>query len=357
MILSKGGANPMNQMLTVSTVSKKLGISSRMLRYYEQVGLIESQRMDDYAYRVYDEDAIRKLRQIIILRKLRVPVKQIREIFENSEAAVVIDVFERNISELNEEITAMSTVKAILSGLVEELREKANVRLQLDYLGDSSVFAIVESISLPKNILQEEKSMSDLNKASEQLSKLTDSDVRIIYIPPSAVASAIGTGFDGAAEHEADTIMGKFNDEVLSKINPGTRYFGFNNGVYGNEGIYVRPLEHRYEVWAAVPDDLDIPEPLVKKHFKGGLYAAYTSKPVDFKHWGYLGNWLADNEEFCYDADRSYRDDTPERYIPRWSGWGCLEEHFNSYNIYGLKDRKHVITHIDFLIPIKEKQS
>ena len=49
----------MNQMLTVSTVSKNLGISSRMLRYYEQVGLIESQRMDDYAYRAYDEDAIR----------------------------------------------------------------------------------------------------------------------------------------------------------------------------------------------------------------------------------------------------------------------------------------------------------
>ena len=61
----------MNQMLTVSTVSKNLGISSRMLRYYEQIGLIESRRMNDYAYRVYDENAIRKLRQIIILRKLR----------------------------------------------------------------------------------------------------------------------------------------------------------------------------------------------------------------------------------------------------------------------------------------------
>ena len=114
-----------------------------------------------------DENSIRKLRQIIILRRLRVPVKQIREIFGNSEAAAVIDVFERNISELDEEITALSTVKSILNGLVEELREKANVRLQLEYLGDSSVFAIAESISLPKNILQEEKSMNDLNKAEE----------------------------------------------------------------------------------------------------------------------------------------------------------------------------------------------
>jgi len=48
----------MKQMQTVGTVSKSLGISSRMLRYYEKIGLIESGRMEDYAYRVYDEAAI-----------------------------------------------------------------------------------------------------------------------------------------------------------------------------------------------------------------------------------------------------------------------------------------------------------
>jgi len=136
-------------MQTVSAVSKNLGISSRMLRYYEQVGLIESQRMEDYAYRVYDENAIRRLRQIIILRKLRVPVKQIREIFSNSDAVDIIEIFERNISELDEQITALSTVKSILSRLVWELHEKANMRLKLDCLGDSSVFAAVEWRAFP----------------------------------------------------------------------------------------------------------------------------------------------------------------------------------------------------------------
>lgn len=33
-----------------------------MLRYYEQMGLIKSNRKKDYAYRVYDEDAISRLR-------------------------------------------------------------------------------------------------------------------------------------------------------------------------------------------------------------------------------------------------------------------------------------------------------
>ena len=53
----KEGVNNMNQMQTIGTVSKNLGISSRMLRYYEQIGLIGSRRVEDYAYRVYDEEA------------------------------------------------------------------------------------------------------------------------------------------------------------------------------------------------------------------------------------------------------------------------------------------------------------
>lgn len=43
---------------TISQVSKNFGISTRMLRYYEQLGLIESFRREDYAYRMYNEAAI-----------------------------------------------------------------------------------------------------------------------------------------------------------------------------------------------------------------------------------------------------------------------------------------------------------
>ncbi|NLV37000.1 MAG: MerR family DNA-binding transcriptional regulator, partial [Clostridiaceae bacterium] len=42
------------ELQTISQVSRDYGISTRMLRYYEQAGLILSLRKDDYAYRVYD---------------------------------------------------------------------------------------------------------------------------------------------------------------------------------------------------------------------------------------------------------------------------------------------------------------
>ena len=43
--------------MTVSEVSRKFDVSTRMLRYYEQEGLICSLRKEGYAYRVYDEEA------------------------------------------------------------------------------------------------------------------------------------------------------------------------------------------------------------------------------------------------------------------------------------------------------------
>ena len=164
----------MNQIQTVSTVSKNLGISSRMLRYYEQVGLIKSQRVDGYAYRVYDETAIKRLQQIVILRKLQIPVKQIKEILNNQDAVAVIEIFEQNISALDEQITALSTVKTILRRFVDELQEKADVHLKLDLLADKTMFAVMSALSFSENKIKEKVSMDELNKANETIAKLQE---------------------------------------------------------------------------------------------------------------------------------------------------------------------------------------
>lgn len=94
------------ELQTIRQVSRDYGISARMLRYYEQAGLIQSHRKKDYAYRVYDENAVSRLRQIIVLRKLRVPVKHIVSILNNSDAAEAVELFRQNISQIDNEITA-----------------------------------------------------------------------------------------------------------------------------------------------------------------------------------------------------------------------------------------------------------
>ena len=70
--------------LTITQLTKSLGVSTRMLRYYEHIGLLESRRVEGYAYRVYDDQAAARLKQIVILRKLRVPLKQIALLLSTS---------------------------------------------------------------------------------------------------------------------------------------------------------------------------------------------------------------------------------------------------------------------------------
>ena len=76
-------------------ISVKYNISARTLRYYEDMGLIESTRSDGYAYRLYDEAAIRRLEQILILRRLNISIKDIKSIFSTASSEVVLDVLEK----------------------------------------------------------------------------------------------------------------------------------------------------------------------------------------------------------------------------------------------------------------------
>ena len=152
---------------TVGQVSKTFGISAQMLRYYERSGLLRSLRKDDYAYRVYDDENIKRLQQIIILRKLQIPVKQICVVLNNPDAATAIEIFKANISELQTEINALSTIKTALEIFVAKIEELAAVRLNLNLLTDESVVKLAESLSLTQKNVKEIKTMDELNQADK----------------------------------------------------------------------------------------------------------------------------------------------------------------------------------------------
>lgn len=66
------------------------------------MGLLSSTRSDDYAYRMYDENAVRKLEQILILRKLNINIKDIQRIFNTSGSDVVLEVLEKKVQNIDD---------------------------------------------------------------------------------------------------------------------------------------------------------------------------------------------------------------------------------------------------------------
>ena len=316
------------ELQTAGHVSKSFGISTRMLRYYEQIGLVQSLRKDDYAYRVYDDESINRLQQIIILRKLQIPIKQIKVILNNPDATTATEVFNENIKTLNNEITALKTIKSALEIFVAKIEELATVRLNFNLLTDETVIELAESLSLTQKNVKEHITMNDLNKANEVLGNLNDKDVRIVYLPPATVLShhAVGDDEQGRQpEDQHDPILDNF-EKKLAQTKPDFRHYGFNHSV---DGV------HGYERWITIPDDMEVAPPFTKKHFPGGMYAACVL-PVDpwDEGWGLLEEWISNNDK--YEAD----------FNGVWDG--RLEEHTTAAAI--LTDAE---MYIDLLLPIK----
>lgn len=66
-------------MLSVGKTAKLLGISIRTLHYYDEINLVKPSYTAPSGYRYYDDDAVELLQQVIFLRELEIPVKQIKK--------------------------------------------------------------------------------------------------------------------------------------------------------------------------------------------------------------------------------------------------------------------------------------
>jgi DNA-binding transcriptional MerR regulator len=67
-------------MRTVKQISDLTGISVRMLHYYDEIGLLKPSDVTDAGYRLYDEDALMTLQQILFYKELGIPLKEVKEI-------------------------------------------------------------------------------------------------------------------------------------------------------------------------------------------------------------------------------------------------------------------------------------
>lgn len=149
-------------METISQVTQQFNISARMLRYYEKKGLISSIRIPDYSYRVYDEEAVKRIQQILVLRKLRIPVQQIAAILDDTSQKQALEILQNNLSELDEEIATLGILRDILGTLVFRLNESIQERVRLDILKDTELMDILHVIKPPKTNLKEEPYMNQL---------------------------------------------------------------------------------------------------------------------------------------------------------------------------------------------------
>jgi len=69
---------------TVGKLAKISGVSPRTLRYYNEVGLLNPKELNASGYRIYGDDEVKRLQQILFYKALDVPLEDISLILDTS---------------------------------------------------------------------------------------------------------------------------------------------------------------------------------------------------------------------------------------------------------------------------------
>lgn len=65
---------------TVQKLAQLAGVSSRTLRYYDEIGILKPARTNSSGYRIYGQQEVNRLQQILFYRELGISLDQIKEI-------------------------------------------------------------------------------------------------------------------------------------------------------------------------------------------------------------------------------------------------------------------------------------
>jgi DNA-binding transcriptional MerR regulator len=70
-----------DQIITIGDLAKSIGLTTRTLRYWEEVGIIESEERADGANRGYSPYYVRRIKFIMKLKELGLTIKEMQDLY------------------------------------------------------------------------------------------------------------------------------------------------------------------------------------------------------------------------------------------------------------------------------------
>lgn len=151
--------------MKINEVEALVGITKKNIRFYEEKGLLSPSRNSENGYRDYGQAEVDVLRRIKLLRKLGVPIEEIRRMQEGTQT--VGDGMRRHLVTLERERQNIDEAVRLCA----LLKDKEMPLSQLD----------------AQSVLEE---MEMLEQSGATFQNKQQQDIRIRYIAPIAIAAA-----------------------------------------------------------------------------------------------------------------------------------------------------------------------
>jgi DNA-binding transcriptional MerR regulator len=273
------------ELIRIGDVVETFGLSSRTLRYYEQVGLLWSFHPDNKAQRYYDGAALERLKQIVVLRKLQIPIKDIVSIFENNSMTALIQAFVDKLESLDTEISALSELRHLVDDFLHQMLMSGIRKI-------SAISLLYEETEkrLATAGRNETVTFEKLSEVSRDALRLHD--VRIIRLPPGRVlTSRLKTG-------QAESLDGGKMQSLFAE-------FGFMPSPGLRDCFYRKEANDEWVMLIKIPDDYENKTDYADEKFEGGLFAVASSFMEDMDDtFILLRDWINKSGHYVPDANR-----------------------------------------------------
>lgn len=117
---------------SIQELSKLSGVTTRTLRWYDQIGLLKPSRVAESGYRYYGKREVDRLQDILYYRALGVELARIRECLDNPS-------FDR-LAALKGHLTALEAERQKLEGLIHSLKITIRAEERNEIMNDQEKF-------------------------------------------------------------------------------------------------------------------------------------------------------------------------------------------------------------------------
>ena len=106
---------------TIKEIADLADVTTRTIRYYGEIGLLNPADIGENGYRYYDNDSLLRLQQVLFYRELGVPLKEI-DLIINRQDFNLVDALEKHRSFIKARIKRLSALIATIDDTIKEIQ-------------------------------------------------------------------------------------------------------------------------------------------------------------------------------------------------------------------------------------------
>lgn len=128
---------------SINKLAKLSGVSTRTLRYYDEIGLLSPKRISHNGYRVYGQNEVDLLQRVLFYRALSVPLEEIKHIVHSQDYD--------DLAALQGHLTALQARKTQLDILIANVEKTIAATKGESTMSDKEKFAGLKKRMIAEN--------------------------------------------------------------------------------------------------------------------------------------------------------------------------------------------------------------